>query len=210
MARIRPVVSLLAFALASSLAVARADAPAQNHGLELGVEAGGLLPLSALGANAVGGVRAGYVLPWLSRRMTLAVDVTFARPTAAGTVTGDGRVAGSQYDWHLGLRELTVMPTLTFDLPRLGPVQPAVGLGPRVYLLQSVVEGSVGSQHIAATTEESTKVGVGLPLSAAYALGPGALVGTLLLEWGPLDQVATGAPTTVAAASLLVGYRLTL
>ena len=57
--------------------------------------------------------------------------------------------------------------------------------------------------------EQSTKVGLGVPFGAEIKLGPGALIGELLFEYGSLDHTATGDSNT-GALSLAIGYRLLL
>ncbi len=55
------------------------------------------------------------------------------------------------------------------------------------------------------TREQSTKIGVGIPLGAELVLGPGRAIGELLLQYGTLDHVATGDSTEAISGS--VGYR---
>ena len=59
------------------------------------------------------------------------------------------------------------------------------------------------------STENSTKLGVGLPLGVEYGLGPGLLFGEVLLQWGPLDHEVTG-ETNLGTATLWLGYRAVL
>ena len=87
---------------------------------------------------------------------------------------------------------------------------------PGLYFLESTVKGDAGGVTIKDTTEQSTKLGFGVPLGVQYNLGPGGLTAELLLEYGPLDHTATGGrrPATgdsnTGSASLLVGYRFLL
>jgi hypothetical protein len=91
----------------------------------------------------------------------------------------------------------------------LGRFVPYAGVGPRIYMMESITEGSVGSAVILPTKERSTKVGVGVPLGFDFTIGPGALLAELLFEIGPLDHTLTG-KTNTAATSLSVGYRFLL
>lgn len=126
-------------------------------------------------------------------------------PTAKGTGT-DPRVDGGTYSWKLTQKELTLTPAITYRYTGLGKLVPYIAVGPRIYMLQSVVEGAVGNSTISETREQSTKVGLGIPLGLDYRIGPGALLGELLFEWAPLNHTATG-NTNTAGLSLHLGYR---
>ena len=128
-------------------------------------------------------------------------------PRKSGNVPADARVDGGKYDRELTQKELTIAPTVVFRLTKLGRVVPYIGVSPRIYLLRSIVEGKAGGQTILETTEQSTKVGLSAPLGAELRLGPGALIGELVFEWGPLDHVATGDGTSTLGGNLQLGYR---
>jgi hypothetical protein len=119
-------------------------------------------------------------------------------------------VPGGAYDWEILQKELVLSPTFLYRATWLSDsITPYAGLGLRVYLLESIVKGGAGGQGFAETKEQSTKWGFGLPLGAELALGPGALTGELLLQWGPFDHTLTG-DTNLGGMSLLLGYRLLL
>ena len=99
------------------------------------------------------------------------------------------------------------MPAIVYRLTRFGRIVPYVGVGPRIYLLESITEGSVGKAMMLETKERSTKVGVGLPLGVDFKLGPGVLLGEFVFELGPLDHDLTG-KTNTAAGTLEFGYRI--
>ena len=184
--------------------------PTKDRGaVDIGVKAGGLVAFSGLNPNARAVLELGYIFPWMHRSFGLVLDVGYAVPKTDGTQGGDSRVSGSAYNWHLSEQELTIMPTLVYRLTSLGKFVPYAGIGPRIYLLQSNVKGDVNGVPISETTEQSTKLGVGVPLGIQYDLGPGGLTAELLLEYGPLDHTATGSSNT-GAASLLLGYRFLL
>lgn len=186
------------------------EPPSSDRGaLIIGAKVGGLVPISGLGANVRGAIELGYIAPWAKRSFAFVLDVGYAAPAKSGSESGDPRVPGGAYSWHLTEQELTVMPTLVYRLTAFGPIVPYGGIGPRLYLLQSNVKGDVAGVPIAETTERSTKLGLGIPLGVQYTLGPGALGAELLLEYGALDHRATGDSNT-AAASLFLGYRLHL
>lgn len=116
---------------------------------------------------------------------------------------------GGTYGWHLTEQILAIQPTIMYRFTKLKSVVPFIGVGPRIYMLRSTVRGAVAGVEIPETTEQSTKVGLGVPFGAEIKLGPGALIGELLFEYGSLDHTATGDSNT-GALSLAVGYRLLL
>ena len=177
--------------------------------LILGGKVGGLVAFSGLNPNARAALEVGYVFPWAKQSFAAVLDVGYAAPKTDGTQGADPRVAGASYNWHLTQQELTVMPTFVYRLTSFGKFVPYAGIGPRFYFLQSNVKGDVAGVEIKETTEQSTKVGLGVPIGAQLALGPGAVMAEVLLEYGPLDHTATGDSNT-GGASLLVGYRFLL
>lgn len=186
------------------------ESPRKDGGaLLLGGKVGGLVAFSGLSPNVRAGVELGYVFPWANRSFAALLDVGYAAPKNEGTQGGDPRVAGATYNWHLTEQELTVMPTFVYRMTSLGKIVPYAGIGPRLYFLQSNVKGDVNGVAMAETTEQSTKLGVGVPLGVQLELGPGALLGEALLEYGPLDHTATG-DSNAGGASVLLGYRFIL
>lgn len=198
---------------------AASPAPAEDGdrgAVLVGAKMGGVVPFEKLGANVTGAIEVGWLMPWAERSFAAVLEIGYTQPTASGGA-GDPRVGGAAYDWKLVQRELVLAPTALYRLGDLGALTgarwasglvPFAGIGPRLYLLQSVVSGSAGGQAIPSTREQATKVGLGIPVGAEYALGPGSLTGDLLLEWGALDTRAAGSGTTTAGLSLRVGYRM--
>lgn len=203
---------LLASTMASTMASAQ-EQPAQpksdRGAVLLGGRVGGLVTFGGMNPNVRGGIELGYVFPWMNRSFAAALDVDYAAPKQESTEPGDPRLPGGSYDWHLTEQQLTIMPVFMYRFTKLGRLVPYGGIGPRIYLLRSNVKGSSGGQAIKETTEQSTKIGFGVPLGVEFALGPGALTGEVLLEYGPLDHTATG-NSNVGAATLLLGYRFLL
>lgn len=194
---------------ASSSDSATKDAPAPHHsGVLLGAKVGGLVPFGGLSPNARVGVEAGYVFPFCGGCFGAALDVDFAAPKTHGTTNDDPRVGGS-YNWHLTEQELAFMPVAMYRFTSLKVITPYAGIGPRIFLLRSTVKGDAGGSPIAETTEQSTKVGVGIPVGAELPLGPGGLMAELLFEYGSLDHRATGTSNT-GGLNLMVGYRFLL
>jgi opacity protein-like surface antigen len=183
--------------------------PAKDRGAFVaGAKVGVALPFDGLGPMASGVVEVGYVFPWLKRSFGLLIDVAYTVPTKSGTQMGDPRVDGP-YGWKLTQKELTISPAVYYRLTMLGRVVPYLGVGPRIYLHQSVVEGNVGMSTILQTKEQSTKVGVGVPLGVGVHLGPGELTGEFLFEWGKLDHTATGDSNSMGG-NIQLGYRFLL
>jgi outer membrane protein W len=176
----------------------------------LAAKLGGILPFNKLGPFVTGGIELGYVFGGTNRSIVALLDLTYSAPPASGTES-DERVPEDEYEWELTHKQLVLQPTFLYRFTTADPggVTPYVGIGPRLYLLENVMVGSAGSEQLGETTERSTKLGVGLPLGAEFALGQGGLFAELLLQWGPLDHGITG-DTHLASASLLLGYRALL
>ena len=187
------------------------EAPAKKDrgAFVLAGKVGGIVTFSGLNPNLRAAVEVGYVFPWLKRSFAAVVEVGYAAPQTDGTQAGDPRVVGGTYNWHLTEQELTVMPEIVYRLTALRTIVPYIGIGPRVYMLRSNVKGSVNGTPISETTEQSTKVGLGIPLGLQYNLGPGGLTAEVLFEYGALDHTATGDSNT-GGVSLLLGYRFLL
>jgi len=183
-------------------------APREGGGLLAGAKVGGIVPFGGFGPNATAGIEIGYVFPWLHRSFAAALNLDFAAPTASGTEQ-DPRVTGGTYTWHLTQQELNLMPVVMYRLTSLGRITPFIGVGPRIYFLRSTVRYDESGPVISETTEQSTKVGVGVPFGIEYQLGPGGLLAEFLFQYGVLDHTATGASNT-GGISLALGYRLLL
>lgn len=188
------------------------EAPAQDASASnskgsflIGAKVGGIAPFDGLNPFVIGTVELGYVLPWLNRGIAGLVAVSYTAPNAAGE-QADPRVPGGAYTWSLTQHELIIQPTVMYRYTKLGRIVPFVGIGPRIYLMNSVVTGKAGEEVIGETSETSTQIGGGLPLGVEYLLGPGALLGELLFEVGTLDHTITGKSHT-AGLSLNIGYR---
>jgi hypothetical protein len=217
----------LAIAVAAALLAApvagRAQAPepaqAPDRGaLLVGAKVGGVVPLEDLDPSFAGAVEVGWLMPWLGRSFAAVLEAGYVQPTASGGAA-DPRVGGAAYDWKLTQRELVFAAVGLYRLTGLSALTgaawtarlvPYAGIGPRLYLLESVVSGSAGGQAIATTTEQATKLGVGLPLGAEVRVGPGSVTGELLYEWGKIDGRIAGSGTTTAGLSLRFGYRMAL
>jgi hypothetical protein len=109
----------------------------------------------------------------------------------------------------MGRSVLTIFPFVTYRYTGLGKLVPYVGVGPRISLLEGVTYGMVGQTALLANKERSTSVGVGAPLGADYAIGPGAALAELLFAWNAVDHTSTG-DSSLTSFTLWVGYRLML
>lgn len=171
----------------------------------VGAKLGGIVPLDGLSPFVSGGIEVGYTLA--GGRIAIIGAIDYTQPTTNESES-DPRVTGGMYTWQLTEQELGVMVTAVYRLTSMRPLVPYAGIGPRVVFLRSTVQAS-GAPTFMKTTEQSTGIGVGIPVGAELRAGPGSLIGELLLQYGTLDHVATGESHT-GALSLSVGYRMFL
>lgn len=208
--------ALLSPALASAqesgvkLEASTKDAPSTSGGaVLLGGKVGGIIPFGGLSPFVSGGIEAGYVFPWLNRSFAAALDVDYTAPKSDGSQNDVRLIDGGKYDWKISQRQLAIMPVVMYRLTSLGKLVPYIGIGPRFLFLRSTVQGTAGSATISETKEQSTQYGVGVPLGVEYALGPGALLGEVLLQYGGINRIATG-DTNTGAVNIFLGYRFLL
>jgi hypothetical protein len=157
-------------------------------------------------------VELGVVLPVAHRSLAIAVDLDYSQPTRSSSEM-DARVMGGTYNWHLTEQELGVMPLAMWRFTMLGRATPYLGVGPRIYLLKSTVgwpQTMMPPPNFQNTTEQSAKVGFGIPFGCEVQFGPGGFIGELLYQYLPIDHVATSAPQGAVKSSSLsfsIGYR---
>jgi hypothetical protein len=168
---------------------------------------GGVLSFGGTKPNVRPAIGLGWVFPWMKRAIAAELQVDYAALKQEGSES-DPRVNNGKYDWHLTQQTLVMFPWVMYRITSLGRVTPYAGIGPRFYFLRQNVKGSSGAT-IEETQEPGAKYGVGVPLGVEFALGPGALLGELLLEYGPLDHKATG-DTNTGGLTLFLGYRFLL
>lgn len=170
---------------------------------------GGIVPFAGFTPFVTGGVELGWIFGGTGRRIGALLDVTYTTPKGDGTVE-DTRYEDGGFSWELVQKQLVFQPTFLYRLTGVaGDLVPYAGIGPRIYLLETNVEGTSGGEVIQETHETSTKFGVGVPLGLEYALGPGGLMAELLFQWAPIDHRITG-DTNLGSASLFLGYRALL
>lgn len=207
--------TLLSSALVSAQESAKLEASTDNTpstsggAVLLGGKFGGIIPFGGLSPFVTGGIEAGYVFPWMNRSFAAALDVDYTAPKSDGSHDDVRLLGAGKYDWKLTEQQLAIMPIFLYRFTKLGRLVPYGGIGPRFLMLRSTVKGTVGANTISETTEQSTRIGVGVPLGVEYALGPGALLGELLLQYGGLDHTATG-DTNTGAVNIFLGYRFLL
>lgn len=191
-------------ALAADESAGEKERPgAGEKGVFLTGKVGGIVPFGGMGPNVIGGIDLGYAL---QNGLAFGVAADYAAPKQSGTES-DTRVTGGTYSWHLTQQMLQVMPFVMYRIKSMGTLVPYVGVGPRIYMLQSFVRSNEGTPSFQETRETSTRIGVGVPIGLEVKAGPGALVGELLLQYGGIKHLATGNSNT-GAASLSLGYRV--
>lgn len=195
--------------------VAAASAPAEtapsaggDAAFLLAGKVGGIVPFNGLDPFVSGGIELGWVFAGTDQRLCALLDVTYTVPQASGGAA-DLRLASGAFDWEIAQKELILQPTFLYRLTGLGPIVPFAGIGPRIYFLETVSQGSSGGVTFLESKERSTKFGAGLPLGAEYELGPGGVMAELLMEWAPLDHRVTG-DVSLLGMTLFVGYRARL
>lgn len=165
------------------------------------------------GASFLVGVEVGWVLPKLptiGEGLTLAVDLAYTQPEAAGDAT-DPRVGvnGGNYHWSVTQRELTLGITVLYRAPFIagGKFVPYLGIGPRFFFLQQSTGGQAGDgTSLAGYNEQASRTGLGVPLGADLAVGPGRVFLEAQLMWAPLNTNVTGSGST-GAITVAAGYR---
>ena len=109
--------------------------------------------------------------------------------------------------WRLQQTQVTLQPTFLYRMTSLSDVVvPYGGIGPRIYMLETVEDGSAGGEPFPTATEQSTEFGLGVPLGIEIGMGPGAMMAEFLFQWGPLDHTITG-DSNVGTVTMWLGYR---
>lgn len=171
----------------------------------LGARVGGIVPLAGLSPFVHFGVEVGYAM--MDGKLAIVVSADYTQPTTTNQES-DPRVMGGTYTWKLTEQQLGVMATVIYRLTSLKTVIPYGGIGPRVLFARSKVQDD-GAPMISITEEQSTRIGVGIPVGVELPLGPGSGIGEVLFQYGTLDHVATGDSHT-GAITLALGYRMLL
>jgi hypothetical protein len=212
--------SSAAFAESGSMSFDSADlgeaeeaSPASDEsGFLAAAKVGGIVPFNGMDPFVRGGLELGWVFGGQQRRMAALLDVSYTKPGASGSRQDDRLLydeSSGEYSWEIDQHELVFQPTFLYRFTSDDALIPFVGIGPRIYLLETLSRGDANQERILETSEQSTEFGVGVPFGAEYQVGPGGLFAEGLLEWGPLDHRITG-DASMLAGSLQVGYRAIL
>ena len=159
------------------------------------------------------GVDVGAILPFelgpFHHPLQLGMELAYTAPTISGT--GDDPMLGDdgdEFQWHLRQRMLSLQLTILWRLLRPGDSFGVhLVLGPRIYLMESVLD--VAADHggdFGEYRETNTEYGVAAGLGGELRLGPGSLTIAATISRSPLDQRITG-PTNTGAIHLQGGYR---
>ena len=193
---------------------ATAEPPAEPPTLTLAphIGVGFSQPFSELGAAPLYGIEVGYLLPFdvgsVSRPLALQLDVQFTNPGADGSGQDPNLgLEGATYSWELTQRMLLIDLHGLWRFMTAGQGLSAYALlGPRLYLMESVLTGDGNGADFGETRETNTEVGLLVGGGVEYTLGPGAVFGSLEIGYSNLDQQTTGSANT-GSLVLDVGYR---
>lgn len=178
--------------------------------LIFGLEVGGFFPFDKLGIGLSYGVEAGYVLPFLGRRMDVFAAAGYSQPQRTFSYTA---ADGTTYKGKLREQELTVSlgPRFRF-LPMTSKLNFSLAAGPRLFFLRSHSKGSsqASGNGFAQFTEESMQAGFFATLGGEYHIGPGAISLDVDFGWAKLPHVITGKSESTANIAASVGYRFYL
>lgn len=165
------------------------------------------------GSWPVFGLELGLILPFdvaqMRRPLQVSFDVMYTQPGAKGTQTSDALGdAGQEFEWQLKERTLVLeLSGLWRFMPPGQDLSAFATLGPRLYLMESIMQASSAGQDFGENRETKTQVGFVVGGGAEYAVGPGSVFGALELAWSDVKQRITG-DSNNGALVLDVGYRL--
>ncbi len=178
----------------------------------LGLKAGAFLPeaFSPLAPTYFLELEGGYLLPFAHRLLGITASFAVGMPTQSGAVQ-DPRVAGGSYAYSETTEQFMLGLNVVAKIP-LGRFVPYIGVGPRLFIVQTPSSGSAADgTPMPQTTELFKELGVGVPIGLDILFGPGRLFAEFQLLYAPASPVhlLTGAGD-FGSMSVAVGYRLIL
>jgi hypothetical protein len=183
-------------------------------GLVLGAKVGGGFGTGDFGATPVFELELGFA-PDLGDSLGHALEIfligQYAQPGLDGSSESDPRFPGGaafSYDVSQQMFSLSLGALWRFDVGS-DLLMPYAGLGGRLYLLKTKIEGEAGGEPLGDSSETQSKVGLVLLGGLEAFVGPGALLGELSFGWASLDSYILR-DTDAGALSLAVGYRVML
>lgn len=159
-----------------------------------------------------GGYAPDFTVAGTDRPLRVGLDLMFTQPGAQGegasSVLGGVAAGGAEYRWEL-TQQMLIVEVYGAWRHALGDGRLGVYgvVGPRVYLLRSVMDARGNGGEDFGTHEESlTKVGFVAGSGVDFELGPGAAFAGAEFGWSGLDGRMTGESNT-GTLVLDVGYR---
>lgn len=180
--------------------------------LGLGIGMGFPQPFSRLRNFGVYGLEVGFLLPFWGRRLQLGGMFTYSEP-GSGKGDSDPRLGagGDVYRWDLTQREyvLEVFHAQVRFFPIGTRVNPYGRFGVRVYLLDTVANGTAVGTTFGQYNERFTEAGFSVAGGLEVRAGPGAFHFELRVDWSNMDRRISGDSNT-GMLTLFGGYRFLL
>lgn len=180
----------------------------------LGLVAGGKLGVgfsslfSDLGTSFVGELELGYLLPFLDRSIQAFASGQYAAPTAEGTISDDRLAGDASYSLTQRYAIVTLGGLYRLALPT-PLIRPYGGLGLRVYMMRTEIDGEVDGEAFRENQETATAAGFYGAVGGELYAGPGAVLLELQFGYGGADGFVLR-DTNVASFNVVAGYRVFL
>jgi len=175
-------------------------------GLSLTPRVGLAVPTSRLDPFVVVGLNIDIALPPLERRLSLALDATYTRPSREGTVR-DEAVAGGKVDYQIRATEIKWALDVMWRIYDSGRHFAAfVGCGP---IAQLVVARERTSLDDGDNTVRTLDVGGEIAVAVEWRIGLGGVVLDLRYAYTHLEADLLG-DTNAGNATAALGYRFEL
>lgn len=179
-----------------------------SYRVELGLGTGVLFPQLSSELSTSAGIELDVGVPvW--KALSAVGAIGYSQPVVDSSLS-DPRVAGNMYSTDTTQRELTITVGTTWRfLKPTSRLNAYGGVGPRVWLLETLTNGSANGMSFGENQETSTRFGAAAWGGVEFLIGPGAAAAELDVGGSDLPHAITGDVATTAAA-LQVGYRLRL